>query len=91
MTSTQETINILVFADKTTNRNCHMLGDQQAVDPSHVLSCEGTSDAHGVPPNVPVTTSDGGHHVSVADTCVLRPRSAIGCYRSSEKVTGVPQ
>jgi hypothetical protein len=37
MTRNYETNNILVFADKTTNQNCPMLGDQQAIDLSHSL------------------------------------------------------
>jgi hypothetical protein len=41
---------MLVFADKTTNKNCPMVGDRQAIDPPHIVNDKGTSAAHGVPP-----------------------------------------
>ena len=50
MTSTHETKNVLLFADKTSDRNCPMMGDQQVIDPPQVLSGKGTSAAHGAPP-----------------------------------------
>ena len=49
VTSTDETNNILLFADKTTNKNCPMVGDQQAIDPPHAVNGKGTSAAHAVP------------------------------------------
>jgi hypothetical protein len=67
MKRTHETNNILVFADKTTNRNCHMVGAQQAIDPPHVLGGNSTS----VPPNSHVINSEAWQHVSAADTCAL--------------------
>ena len=74
---------ILVFAVKTTNRNCLMVGDQQAINPPHIVNRKVTSAAHGVPPS-------NGHVIEMkADTmCQLlipvssAPRSAFGCYRS---------
>jgi len=59
MKSTHETKNILVFADKTANKNCPMMGDQQAIDPPHVVNGKGTSAAHGVTPTSHVTNSEG--------------------------------
>jgi hypothetical protein len=69
--STDETNNILLFADKTTNKNCRMVGDQRAIDPPHAVNGKTTSAVRGVPPNSHVTNSEGWHHVSAADTGVL--------------------
>jgi hypothetical protein len=59
VTNTDESNNILVFADKTTNRNCPMMGDQQEIDPPHIVNDKGTVAAHGVPPDGQVTNNEG--------------------------------
>ena len=48
-----------------------MMGDQQAIDPPHVLNCKGTSAANEDPPNGHLTNRESLHHVPAADTCVL--------------------
>ena len=48
-----------MFANKITNRNCAMVGDQQTIHPTHVVKVNGTLAAHGVPPTGHVTNSDG--------------------------------
>jgi hypothetical protein len=50
VTSTDDTNKILMFADKTTIKNCPMVGDQQAIDPPHLVHGKGTSATHRVPP-----------------------------------------
>ena len=57
MTSTDETNNILLFADKTSNKNFPVVGDQ-ALDPPHLVNSKGTSAAEGVPPDSQVTNSE---------------------------------
>jgi hypothetical protein len=49
LTTTHETINILVFTHKTTNKNCRKVGDQQAIDSPHIVNGKRTSTAQGVP------------------------------------------
>jgi hypothetical protein len=60
-----------LFADRTTNRNCPMVGDQQTIDPTQVVNGKGTSAANVIPPTRHMTNNEGCHPLSAADTCVL--------------------
>ena len=48
-----------LFADKSTKRDCPIVGDQKAIDPPHVVNGEVISAAHGVPTTGHVSKNDG--------------------------------
>ena len=91
VTSTAETNNILVFADKTANKNCPIVGDQQALDPPHAVNCKGTSAAHAVPQTVTWPTVKADTRRLLLIPVSSATRSAMGCYRSAVKFTVDPQ
>jgi len=91
VTSTDETNNILLFADKTTNKNCPMVGNQQAIDPPHTVNGKGTSAAHAVPQPVTWPTVKADTRRLLLIPMSLAPRSAIGCYQSGTQFTVSPQ